>query len=80
MELIKNFVDKMSTHIFDMIYKNLNKLQNTFKKCKASKYANIAEFFCWLYHLTFTETGDHLIRQKRLSQPIYGYEFWIWKK
>lgn len=80
MKIIKNFVDKMSTQIFDIIYKNLNKLQNTFKKCKASEYADFAEFFCWLYHLTFTEAMDHLIRQKRLNQPPHGYEFWIWKK
>lgn len=80
MEIIKNFVDKMSTYIFETIYKNLSSLQKTFGRCEASKYANFAEFFCWLYHLTFTETMDHLINKQKLKPPPHGYEYWIWKK
>jgi hypothetical protein len=70
----------MSTQIFNVIYKNLDKIEDTFKKCKASRYASFAEFFCWLYHLTFTETIDHLIAKQKLKTPIHGYEYWIWKK
>jgi|YelNatPaOPRAMG01_1025707.scaffolds.fasta_scaffold03347_16 hypothetical protein len=80
MDVIKNFVDEMSIHIFDTLSKNLNKIQHAFKKCKASEYADFAEFFCWLYHLTFTETMDNLIGEQKLSPPRHGYEFWIWKK
>ncbi|MGB9676973.1 MAG: hypothetical protein ACPL0C_07300, partial [Candidatus Bathyarchaeales archaeon] len=80
MDVIRNFVDDMSTYIFSVIYKNLKEIQDTFRRCKASEYADFAEFFCWLYHLAFTETMDYLIRQKRLSQPIHGYEYWLWKK
>jgi hypothetical protein len=79
-DIIKNFVDDISTNIFEIIYKNHDKIQNTFRKCKASEYADFAEFFCWLYHLTFTETMDHLIRAQKLRQPAHNYEFWIWKK
>ncbi|MEM2739077.1 MAG: hypothetical protein QXK93_08855 [Candidatus Bathyarchaeia archaeon] len=79
-DIIRNFVDDMSTYIFDVIHKNLDKIQNTFRKCKASEYANFAEFFCWLYHLTFTETMDYLIREQKLRQPPHDYEYWIWKK
>ena len=80
MGIIRNFVNYMSPYIFNVIYKNLDKIQNTFRKCKASEYANFAEFFCWLYHLTFTETMDYLIKAQKLRQPIHGYEYWIWKK
>ncbi|NWF86831.1 hypothetical protein HXY32_03375 [Candidatus Bathyarchaeota archaeon] len=45
-DTIKNFVDDMSTHIFDIIYKSLDRIQDTFRKCKASEYADFAEFFC----------------------------------
>lgn len=79
MDIIRDFVDKMSTRIFTVIYKNLDRTQNIFRKCKASKYANFAEFFCWLYHLTFTETMDYLIRKQKLRPPACGYEYWIWK-
>ena len=78
--IIEDFVDKMSIHIFDVIYRNLDKIKNAFKECKASKYARFEEFFCWLYHLTFTETMDYLIREQKLSPPTRGYEYWIWKK
>jgi len=79
MDIIRNFVDVMSIQVFNVIYKNLDKIQNSFKKCRASEYADFAEFFCWLYHLTFTETMDCLIRKQKLWQPPCGYEYWIWK-
>ncbi|MDM7275530.1 MAG: hypothetical protein P3X22_005355 [Thermoprotei archaeon] len=80
MNIINGFIDYMSTHIFNIIYKNLDGIKNIFKKFKASEYASFAEFFCWFYHLAFTEIMDYLIREQRLRQPAHGYEYWIWKK
>jgi len=80
MLMIRDFAKKMSTQIFNVVYKNLDKIEDTFRNCKASRYASFAEFFCWLYHLTFTETIDHLIMKQKLKTPIHGYEYWIWKK
>jgi hypothetical protein len=79
MEIIRGFVDEMSVHIFDTLYKNLDAINDTFRKCEASKYADFPEFFCWYYHLVFTETMDYLIRKGKISQPLHGYEFWVWK-
>lgn len=80
MEIIGNFVDEMSPQIFKVIYENIDNIRKTFMKCKASDYANFAEFFCWLYHLTFTKTMDYLIKVKKLRHSSHGYEYWIWKK
>lgn len=80
MDIIRTFVSEMSACIFEIIYNNLDEIQSTFKKCKASRYANFSEFFCWLYHLTFTETMDYLIKKQKLKSPPCGYEYWIWKK
>lgn len=80
MNIIDSFINYMSTHIFNVIYKNLDEIQNTFKKLKASGYSSFAEFFSWFYHLAFTETIDYLIKERMLKQPPYGYEYWIWKK
>jgi len=79
MGTISEFVDEMAAYIFDEVYKNLNMIKATFSKCDASTYASFPEFFCWYYHLVFTETMDYLIRKQRLSQPKYGYEYWVWK-
>ena len=80
LEIIRSFVEDMSVQILEILYKNMNASRRVFLKCKASKYADFAEFFCWYYHLVFTETMDYLIRKGRLGQPLHGYEFWIWKK
>jgi hypothetical protein len=77
--IIQDFVNVMSEHIFDILYKNMDEIKGTFKKCQASKYADFPEFFCWYYHLTFTEAIDYLIRKGVLTQPVHGYEFWLWK-
>ncbi len=79
-ELIRSFVDDMSVHVFDTLYKSMDAIDEIFRKCEASKYANFPEFFCWYYHLIFTETMDSLIKKEKLSYPLHGYEFWVWKK
>lgn len=79
MEIVGNLVDDMSVLIFDTLYKNMKIISSTFRKCEGSKYAEFPEFFCWYYHLVFTETMDYLIKKEKLSQPFHGYEFWVWK-
>ena len=80
MRIIDEFIDHMSKHILKTIYKNLDKIQSTFRKMKASEYANFPEFFCWLYHLVFSEAIDYLIKEQLLKEPLHGYEYWVWKK
>ena len=73
------FADEMSVYIFDAVRRNLGAINSAFRRCRASAYASFPEFFCWYYHLAFTEAMDDLIRKQRLSQPVHGYEYWIWK-
>jgi hypothetical protein len=64
LDTIKDFTDKMSIHVFDVVNENLDRIKSAFKECKASGYADFAEFFCWFYHLLFSETLDYLWRNR----------------
>lgn len=79
MGIIEAFVDDMSVHILDTVRRNLDAINAVFQRCRASKYASFPEFFCWYYHLAFTETMDCLVGKQKLSQPAHGYECWVWK-
>jgi hypothetical protein len=80
LDIIKDFTDKMSIHVFDVFNENLDRIKDAFKECKASEYADFAEFFCWFYHLLFSETLDYLVAKQKLKPPVHGYEYWVWKE
>jgi DNA-binding transcriptional ArsR family regulator len=80
LDSIKDFTDKMSIHVFDVVNENLDRIKDAFKECKASEYADFAEFFCWFYHLLFSETLDYLVAKQKLKPPVHGYEYWVWKE
>ena len=80
LDTIKDFADKMSIHVLNVVYENLSKVESAFRECRASVYASFSEFFCWLYHLMFSETIEYLVARQKLKPPVHGYEYWVWKK
>ena len=75
--LVRSLAQRMGKIILEQFKDEKRGLDEQFRKLRGSKHSSFAEFFCWFWHLVFSETIDSLIEVGKISKPRLGYEYGV---